>query len=524
MVRFMPALKNRLSPDLLLPIASSALVLLYLLTLSRVHGWDAMAYAARAASDPFLSERYLSTRLFHPHHLLYVPLAMLARLPFRIFTDEPFLPLQFLNAVLGAGSGFLAGLLARRMGARPLVAAGAALGAGLSSALWRYATEVEVMVPCLFCLLLATTLLDRARSQRHLFVSGLVLSAAVLLHQIAVLYAAAGSAILFLRDAREDRRQAARAATAFTLGWALPTITAYLAVGLFTIRPQAVTDLVDWMLAVRSRSTFTSRSSGTAFIEAGRSMVSAWVTLAPFSGAPEVPGRFLPAVQMAAGTALIGGTWLLLRSLPGVVRALKASCLPARLLIAGGGAMALFIAWFQPWNPDYWVYFPPMACALAGAYLPKDAPRLKRIAFLTFPALLLANLFGQALPLRDLGRAGYAEVLEFARQHLHRGDLLLSGGVDSAVGDGIVALPLLAGIAVIPVSDAPPADMSAEGTDPFEREIEERARASWANDGRVFTLGEGLAIVESLWSPAEQRLVATFRGESLVEIRLASRP
>src|SRR5262249_43155235 len=143
----------------------------YLLTLHHAHGWDSIAYTARSVADPLLSERYLSSRLFHPHHLLYVPLllpaqglaALLRGAPFAAPAGEAaFTAPMVRNALLGGLSAGLAGALAARLGASPRRAFAVALAVGVSNAVWRYATEVEVMVPALCALLAAAWLLASA--------------------------------------------------------------------------------------------------------------------------------------------------------------------------------------------------------------------------------------------------------------------------------------------------------------------------------------------------------------------------
>src|SRR6267378_8348812 len=97
----------------------AAFAILWWLSRSRVHGWDAVSYAARAADHPLLSERYLSTRLLHPHHLLYLPLARIVVAAANALSGgthaalsaadhDPFAPLQFLSA---AGAGLVVALV-----------------------------------------------------------------------------------------------------------------------------------------------------------------------------------------------------------------------------------------------------------------------------------------------------------------------------------------------------------------------------------------------------------------------------
>ena len=140
---------------LALAAVSAAFLAVYLLTRAQVHGWDSLAYAARAAGDPLLSEKFLSTRYFHPHHLLYVPFAQGCRAALGWLPGADLLaPLQWANSLLGAGCVLLAGLIVRALGGGPGRALFAAAAVGFANGVWTYATAVEVMIPALFCLLL----------------------------------------------------------------------------------------------------------------------------------------------------------------------------------------------------------------------------------------------------------------------------------------------------------------------------------------------------------------------------------
>ena len=108
----------------------------YALTLSRAHDWDSLAYAARIAGDPLLSEKYLSTRFFHPHHLLYGVFGSPTRallVPLGLGRD-PLLPLQVADCVLGAGCAVLVGALVQAATGRTARAILVAAAAGLSNA------------------------------------------------------------------------------------------------------------------------------------------------------------------------------------------------------------------------------------------------------------------------------------------------------------------------------------------------------------------------------------------------------
>jgi len=156
------------------------LFVLYLVTRSFVHGWDALAYTARAHDHALLGERYLSLHLLHPQHLAYMPLARAFTSVLARVAPDPFLPLQVFSALSAALSALVFGLaVARRVG--PARAAFVAAGVGLAYGTWRYGSDVEVMAPALAALAFAVLALAEGR-EPHWTRAGVALGVATTLH------------------------------------------------------------------------------------------------------------------------------------------------------------------------------------------------------------------------------------------------------------------------------------------------------------------------------------------------------
>src|SRR5690349_8576949 len=70
---------------------------IYLTTLTQVHTFDALSYVTSVERKPW-------TEVFHPHHLAYGPLGVLALHAGRAlgYTGGAALPMQVLNALAGA--------------------------------------------------------------------------------------------------------------------------------------------------------------------------------------------------------------------------------------------------------------------------------------------------------------------------------------------------------------------------------------------------------------------------------------
>jgi hypothetical protein len=130
-------------------LAGTALIL-YLLTLSDVHTFDALSYIRDVDGRTGF--------FFHPHHLLYSPTGWVFWQGWRLagYEGNSELALKVLNAIVGAGCGWaLYRLLLRLTGSVP-----AAIGAAgiflFSYASWYFAGEVEVYMLALAWLLPAT--------------------------------------------------------------------------------------------------------------------------------------------------------------------------------------------------------------------------------------------------------------------------------------------------------------------------------------------------------------------------------
>jgi hypothetical protein len=161
--------------------------ILYTLTLTGVHTFDAYSYAAAVQTKPW-------RETFHPHHLLYGPLGAAAYQFSQIigYRGTALLPLQLINVHAGAfGVTLWVVLLRWRTGRTDL----ALLGGGLLAtayAWWYYAVEVEVYTLAALFLIagsaLLLLLLDNPLWRRGWIWLGLAHSGAILFHQTNVLW------------------------------------------------------------------------------------------------------------------------------------------------------------------------------------------------------------------------------------------------------------------------------------------------------------------------------------------------
>ena len=495
-------------------LVAAGLCALYLVTRSRIHTWDALAYAARAAGDPLLADRYFSTRLFHPHHLLHAPLALAAHralAPLGLARD-PVLPLQILSALAGTLAAWLAGRLAVRLGASEARALLVTAAVGLSNAVWRFSTEALVMVPSLACLMLSAWLAAGTRTRARWLASGVALAGALLIHQSAAVFAA-GASLALLAAVRGGRARAG-AALAFTLGWAVPAALAYLAVGRIETGSLSPAALARWMTTAGSRATSTHLPLAAVLRETASGLAESWVTLAPLR-ALRAAGAATPGAGLGALAAVIGLGGLAaaaLASLGSLGRAARAGDPVVAALIAGAAANAALVAAFQPWNHAYWVFVPALAVTLIAASLPPLSRRASRAVPLVIAAVALVNLFARALPATDPARAPYADLVAFAGRHLRPGDRLVSGGVTSPIAEGIIAFPYFARVPVV----LAPTPGNAEEAARFARLANEALAAG--SGARVFVTADALAPLLAARPDVVPRPIGTLRGMTIYRV------
>ncbi|MEM8531759.1 MAG: glycosyltransferase family 39 protein [Chloroflexota bacterium] len=158
---------------------------LYLSTLTQVHTFDALSYIIDVERKPW-------NEIFHPHHLAYGPLGMVALAVGHAlgFDGGAAVSMQLVNAFAGALGVVFFFSIVWNVTCRVDIAFVVALLLAGSYAYWYYAIEVEVYtVAALFLLTCLSLLIHYVRSpSRYLLVLlGLAQGGAVLFHQTNVL-------------------------------------------------------------------------------------------------------------------------------------------------------------------------------------------------------------------------------------------------------------------------------------------------------------------------------------------------
>ncbi|PDW04823.1 glycosyltransferase family 39 protein [Candidatus Viridilinea mediisalina] len=366
--------------------------LLYLLTLTDVHTYDALSYILDVERKPW-------RELFHPHHLAYGPLGALVHGLATAFgwAHGAERPLQVMNALAGAlGCALFVRLVAHTLPQRTRAAALAGLLLGASYAYWYYAIEVEVYTIAAIFLILALGLMLQLAQRPHLGLAlalGLTQGLAVLFHQSNVLLSlpALVALLLGLQAAGQPliSRSAVRLLLAYGAPLALIVAGAYVGIGL------GLSGLRDW-------ASFYGWAAGYA-------TTGFWGGPLGFERLPLL-GQGLADTFAHPGGALVG--LLLLVSLLLRWRSLQYAprgVLP--LTLSWLAIYAAFFIWWEPDNIEFWIAsLPPFYLLLLTALFAPAPPQAVPQATRWLPLLvLLCGLWMLGANLTTIRTRGDAE-------------------------------------------------------------------------------------------------------------------
>ncbi len=154
---------------------------LYLLVPTRNYYWDGLTFAIN------IEKRLPLRELLSPSHLIYPVVGLWlykAALLIGLKTRALFL-LQTANAVMAGACVPLVERALRRRGASTGAAVAGALAFAFAATWWKFATDANAYVPAILLVLCANHLLETRRSA---WWAGLANAAAMLFHQLAILY------------------------------------------------------------------------------------------------------------------------------------------------------------------------------------------------------------------------------------------------------------------------------------------------------------------------------------------------
>jgi len=345
---------------------------LYLLVPTRNYYWDGLTFAINI-------EKQLPAReLLSPSHLIY-SLAGLwlykAALLIGLKTRALFL-LQAVNALLAGACVPLVERALRRRGVSMGSAIAGALCFAFAATWWRFATDANAYVPAILLLLCANDLLETGRC---VWLAGLSHAAAMLFHELAILYLFV-ALVRLASDAPHDRR---RARSLFIYATAaLATVAAVFLLAYRTVFGGFdLAQFPSWLTTHSPDAVFSFAPvgdvaltlRGTLRLLFGGKVSSAWVV-----------------IGVAAGELVV---WRLSRPEAGSLSERRSSADLAWL-----GIYAAFLFFWMPQNTFYRLFYLAPLVFLTERYLKRIPLRLLatalflwNAAFLIYPQSRVAN-------------------------------------------------------------------------------------------------------------------------------------
>ncbi len=435
--------------------------LVYALTLSSHHAEaeDALRYVHEVSHGGL--EQWL-----HPNHLIF---NLVQRGFYDVwlgfgYSGTAERPMQVLNLLGGALALALLAAILLRLRLGPGLALLAAGFTGGSFAFWHYSlapdTYILPLALALFSLDRALVLLARERG-RDWMLLGLGLALMVLLHQQHALFAIVLTLSLGLALVTRDRPgpERLRSLVRFLLaiGWAVVLIFgSYVLAGVGVFGQRTLPGLVQWILGYAAGGAWSEWSMTSplkALIGAGRAVIGGHALFANEVLAAGF-GRLFPGKLLLEESFLVAslgpvrvGIYLTLLALAlpvTLVLAIRLVWLRARPEVGAGvpertwvrgtawavvGVYALFNTWWEPANPEFWIFPLPFLVILVALRLQAlGDPWRRHLAWVLTLAITVANLIGSIQPMQDRERDYWYAVNRDLIAQLRPGDLVLTNG------------------------------------------------------------------------------------------------
>ena len=361
----------------------AAVSLIYLSFPTQNYYWDGVFFAQIIEEDPG-GPWYL-----HPNHLLYNPLGRLVWLGLNALgmNLRALAALQILSSLTGAAAVAVLFCVLTMLSVSRYTALCLSLAFAFSATWWKFATDASSYVPATFLLMLSVRLLVK-RGRPQFVVTGLLHSAAMLLHQLAIFFYPAAALALWLRTSGRPRGERLRGIVSYSLAAAAPTALIYAAA--FAVRNDQWTPvaLMRWVASYASDASFS--------FSLGKNLVISLVghVRLVFGGNMRLVMQQRSAVTAVAAVALAATLVILIRRFaqkPPKLVALPENVLrlvPA--LAVWWGVYGLFLLVWLPHNTFYRLFYLPALVLMAAGFVNGPKTAYNRLA-LCVAALFLVN-------------------------------------------------------------------------------------------------------------------------------------
>lgn len=294
-------------------------------------------------------------RLFHPHHLLYCPIAWAGyeALGWTGLRIRAWLFLQLSSAACGVATLWMFRRLARRLGAPPLLADAAMTALGASYIFWHFSTQGDTTIPLTLALLGVLGVLAHEAERpggptsRGAGRLGGLIGAAALLHEAAILIIPAALWVL----ARATVRRAWARLAGVLLGTAGAVMAAgYLAACRWGVGLRRPEEMLAWVRGYFGAEPLTGYAPHYGRWAAGN-LLATFTSFGEAFVGPAADGASIRPLT-ASLLAALGAAW----AARGLATARHA---PARRAVLEGLAVWLathlvFFTWWMPGHTRFW--------------------------------------------------------------------------------------------------------------------------------------------------------------------------
>lgn len=376
--------------------------------------------------------------IWHPHHLLFTPLALALFHLLKLFGygGRLYGAMTALDALLGAAGFLLAYVTLRRSSVERGLALAGALALAFSYGFWSFANSAESVILATVAPLAAAALTPWACSRgfRCWALVALVAGAAVWTHIANVLlFPMVAAAFLFERPKRW-----LAGVTALAALFALPAIVGYAVVGFGLLKLPSLAALQTWVLGGPGHTTYTTFALKNLLLDLyafGRCVIGIrWLKDAMLEG--WTAGRV--AVAALNGAAILAFAVAFVLALARVFRQP-----PARrrgwLSLILFAPYALYFTFRDAGAYDRWVIQLAAVVLFIYATAGVAGGRARRALLLALPAcLFLANFAGSVYPESREENNEHLAFVRFLGRYVHAEEVVITSGLGGP-GAGLYA-------------------------------------------------------------------------------------
>jgi hypothetical protein len=361
----------------------AAVSLLYLSFPTQNYYWDGVFFAQIIEEDPG------GVWYLHPNHLLYNPLGRTLWLGLNALgmNVRALTALQILSSLTGAAAVAVLFCVLLELELSLYSALCLSLVFAFSSTWWRFATDASSYVPAIFLLMLCVYLLVK-RNRTRFVLTGLIHSAAMLVHQLSIFFYPAAVLAFWSRTAGRPRHERLKGIAAYTVAAAVPTALTYALA--FAVKNDSLTPggFMRWVASYAPDASFS--------FALGKNLVTSILghVRLVFGGNMRLVMQQRSAVSLVAAVALAITVLILIRRFaqrppkPAPLNENVRRLLPA--FAVWWGAYALFLLVWLPHNTFYRLFYLPALILMVAGFVNGQKTTYHRLG-LCVAALFLVN-------------------------------------------------------------------------------------------------------------------------------------